>query len=385
MKDKKSWWSRGSGTPMMLLVCMCVIVIIGSIVAMVVWMQAHGVQVGPLHQKATEMTDYAFDLSMRHTSAEDGAVDETKLTGTVLNSAKQAEVTIGEEQPFRIVLDTDYLYLPTKDLLTTFGTTLLGDMDSNEYTESLYDEIFSSDVTRFNLKSYALPVWGEKCGWSNDLEQIAELFKSGCKAASEGVAKTKAIDGGTKVTLDAAGLKSVMDAIQSETYLPNSGAIYNFLTSAAETYATAVAQYSAPFQPELTQYMSELANAMKQDREAGIQAQNAAFAEWVQSVQDSITDDTSAEYLIYEKGNAIVQSLILKMNGEAWEITLVKSAAYKSRIVDIPEEFSEFSVMVEELKEALENTELIDIPNFPDEDATLGPDSSQGGLDEDAA
>lgn len=150
MKDKKSWWSRGSGTPMMLLVCMCVIVIIGSIVAMVVWMQAHGVQVGPLHQKATEMTDYAFDLSMRHTSAEDGAVDETKLTGTVLNSAKQAEVTIGEEQPFRIVLDTDYLYLPTKDLLTTFGTTLLGDMDSNEYTESLYN----SQLQRANKVVY---------------------------------------------------------------------------------------------------------------------------------------------------------------------------------------------------------------------------------------
>ena len=138
-------------------------------------------KVQEISQSTVDLKDIDFLYSVTHNTA--NGASGVEVTGTYLESAQQADIYVTtmdndkKSEGIRFLIDKDQMYVDTRNLFQATGKYWLGDMNSDEYFEKMYDEIFSSDITNIDMNTYGCRIWNGGSPWLHELLQLSSILK----------------------------------------------------------------------------------------------------------------------------------------------------------------------------------------------------------------
>lgn len=316
-----------------------------------------GLQALKLVESVEDLEDYDFNYVLSHETKQ--GTFSWSVNGTYLGSAKQAEFFISNSQgdtpsnDVAIVIDGNDMFVNTRDLLVATGQYWLGDLNSQEYFDEMYSDIFTADVTRIDMQTYACTMWEDNMmPWLQTLQiDTRNLVNEAVARISDGL-QYSSQDGSYVATLSTDKLVTAIEGWRE--YVENNASfLYDDMVVSLSNYSNELRQYNAQFSQSFGQWADDLVLTLNENKESVL----SAFLENVTGSLDDFVSKVEAsgavlEHRVTQKNSNVVEVFTIVCGEETYTLTMEKRPSFHTSLEDIPTEYEDLPVQISLLENA---------------------------------
>lgn len=341
------------------------IVIIAIVLAFLLLLTGFGIfryivypnlKVQEISQSTVDLKDIDFLYSVTHNT--NNGASGFEVTGTYLESAQQADIYVTtmdndkKSEGIRFLIDKDQMYVDTRNLFQATGKYWLGDMNSDEYFEKMYDEIFSSDITNIDMNTYGCRIWNGGSPWLHEFLQLSAILKN---EADNTILNSLHYSGGGDVFTATVDTDQLVDGLTTfyENLKSNEDYYKDDVANIILSYGNEVKGYSGIFGQTMGVWADETSQSIKNGDAEDVQLFQDVYQFLTELITNCRKNDATMTHNIRKTNEDVINNFTIDCgNGETYVLQYEIRPSFHTYVEDIPEEYETFATQLALLEAA---------------------------------
>lgn len=313
-------------------------------------------KVQEISQSTVDLKDIDFLYSVTHNTA--NGASGVEVTGTYLESAQQADIYVTtmdndkKSEGIRFLIDKDQMYVDTRNLFQATGKYWLGDMNSDEYFEKMYDEIFSSDITNIDMNTYGCRIWNGGSPWLHELLQLSSILKN---EADNTILNSLHYSGGGDVFTAKVDTDKLVDGLTTfyENLKSNEDYYKDDVANIILSYGNEVKGYSGIFGQTMGVWADETSQSIKDGDAEDVQLFQDVYQFLTELITNCRKNDATMTHNIRKTNEDVINNFTIDCgNDETYVLQYEIRPSFHTYVEDIPEEYETFATQLALLEAA---------------------------------
>lgn len=313
-------------------------------------------KVQEISQSTVDLKDIDFLYSVTHNTA--NGASGVEVTGTYLESAQQADIYVTtmdndkKSEGIRFLIDKDQMYVDTRNLFQATGKYWLGDMNSDEYFEKMYDEIFSSDITNIDMNTYGCRIWNGGSPWLHELLQLSSILKN---EADNTILNSLHYSGGGDVFTAKVDTDKLVDGLTTfyENLKSNEDYYKDDVANIILSYGNEVKGYSGIFGQTMGVWADETSQSIKDGDAEDVQLFQDVYQFLTELITNCRKNDATMTHNIRKTNEDVINNCTIDCgNDETYVLQYEIRPSFHTYVEDIPEKYETFATQLALLEAA---------------------------------
>lgn len=313
-------------------------------------------KVQEISQSTVDLKDIDFLYSVTHNTA--NGASGVEVTGTYLESAQQADIYVTtmdndkKSEGIRFLIDKDQMYVDTRNLFQATGKYWLGDMNSDEYFEKMYDEIFSSDITNIDMNTYGCRIWNGGSPWLHELLQLSSILKN---EADNTILNSLHYSGGGDVFTAKVDTDKLVDGLTTfyENLKSNEDYYKDDVANIILSYGNEVKGYSGIFGQTMGVWADETSQSIKDGDAEDVQLFQDVYQFLTELITNCRKNDATMTHNIRKTNEDVINNFTIDCgNDETYVLQYEIRPSFHTYVEDIPEKYETFATQLALLEAA---------------------------------
>ena len=230
-------------------------------------------------------------------------------------------------------------------------------MNSDEYFEKMYDEIFSSDITNIDMNTYGCRIWNGGSPWLHELLQLSSILKN---EADNTILNSLHYSGGGDVFTATVDTDQLVDGLTTfyENLKSNENYYKDDVANIILSYGNEVKGYSGIFGQTMGVWADETSQSIKDGDAEDVQVFQDVYQFLTELITNCRKNDATMTHNIRKTNEDVINNFTIDCgNDETYVLQYEIQPSFHTYVEDIPEEYETFATQLA-LLEAAYNTVL---------------------------